>query len=218
MSITTRLFKYAIIPFIVPAVVLAEAALSIQVTGLFRDQAVLNINDSQRILKVGQSSPEGVKLIAANSDQAILEIDGRQQTFPLGSQIGGVFTPPAPQPVVSLWPTDGMYLTNGSINGYGIDFLVDTGASAVALNAATAQRLAIDYLNAPKIGVRTASGEGIGYQVNLDQVQLGDITRFNVMAIVLDGPEPQRALLGMSFLQGLDIQRRGERLDLIQKF
>ncbi|MDT8310356.1 MAG: TIGR02281 family clan AA aspartic protease [Methylophaga sp.] len=218
MCITIRLFKYIIIPFILPAVVLAEAALSIQVTGLFRDQAVININDTQRILKVGQSSPEGVKLIAANSDQAILEIAGVQQTFPLGSQIGGVFTPPAPQPIVSLWPTDGMYLTNGSINGFGVDFLVDTGASAVALNAPTAKRLGIDYLDAPKIGVRTASGEGVGYQVNLDQVQLGDITRFNVMAIVLDGPEPQRALLGMSFLRGLDLQRNGQRLDLIQKF
>lgn len=213
-----QLFKYIIIPFILPAVVLAEAALSIQVKGLFRDQAVIEINDIQRILKVGQSSPEGVKLITADSQQAILEINGIQQTFPLGSQIGGVFSPPSQQPIVSLWPTDGMYLTNGSINGYGIDFLVDTGASAVALNAATARRLGIDYLNAPKIGVRTASGEGVGYQVNLEKVQLGDITRFNVMAIVLDGPEPQRALLGMSFLQDLDLQRRGERLDLIQKF
>lgn len=218
MRMPIQLFKYFIIPFILPAVVMAEAALSIQVSGLFRDQAVININDTQRILKVGQSSPEGVKLIAANSDQAILEIDGVQQTFPLGSQIGGIFSPPDTQPMVSLWPTDGMYLTNGSINGYGVDFLVDTGASAVALNAVTAQRLGIDYLNAPKIGVRTASGEGVGYQVNLDRVQLGDIMRFNVMAIVLDGPEPQRALLGMSFLQDLDLQRRGERLDLIQKY
>lgn len=213
-----HLFKYIIIPFILPAVVLAETALSIQVKGLFRDQAVIEINDTQRILKVGQSSPEGVKLIAANSNQAILEIDGIQQTFPLGSQIGGIFSPPSQQPMVSLWPTDGMYLTNGSINGYGVDFLVDTGASAVALNAATAQRLGIDYLNAPKIGVRTASGEGVGYQVNLDQVQVGDITRLNVTAIVLDGPEPQRALLGMSFLRELDLQRSGKRLDLIQKY
>lgn len=213
-----RLLKYIIIPFILPAVVLAEVALSIQVSGLFRDQAVININDTQRILKVGETSPEGVKLVGADSDRAILEIDGVQQTFPLGSQIGGVFTPPAPRPVVSLWPTEGMYLTNGSINGFGVDFLVDTGASAVALNAATAKRLGIDYLNAPKVGVRTASGTGIAYQVNLDQVQLGDISRFNVMAIVLDGPEPERALLGMSFLQDLDLQRRGERLDLIQKY
>ncbi len=218
MSMRIQLFKYFIIPFILPAVVMAEAALSIQVSGLFRDQAVININDTQRILKVGQTSPEGIKLIAANSDQAILEFDGKQQTFPLGSQIGGVFSPPSPQPMVSLWPTDGMYLTNGSINDYGVDFLVDTGASAVALNGVTAKRLGIDYLNAPKIGVRTASGEGVGYQVNLEKVQLGDITRFNVMAIVLDGPEPERALLGMSFLQDLDLQRRGQRLDLIQKY
>lgn len=218
MSMRVRLFKTLIIPLIVPAVVLAEAVLNIQVKGLFRDQAVIEIDAKQRILKVGETSPEGVMLISADSQQAVLEIAGVQQTYPLGSQIGGVFTPPQPQPIVSLWPTDGMYLTNGSINGYGVDFLVDTGASAVALNAATANRLGIDYLSAPKIGVRTAAGTGFGYQVTLDQVQLGDISRFNVMAVVLDGPEPQRALLGMSFLRDLDLQRRGERLDLIQKF
>ncbi len=218
MSMRIRLFKSFIIPLILPAVVLAEAALNIQVTGLFRDQAVVEIDTNQRILKVGETSPEGVTLISANSQQAVLEIDGKQQTFVLGGQIGGVFSPPPAQPRVSLWPSDGMYLTNGSINGYGVDFLVDTGASAVAINAATAKRLGIDYLNAPKIGVRTASGTDVGYQVNLDSVQLGDIIRFNVMAIVIDGPEPQRALLGMSFLRDLDLQRRGERLDLIQKF
>lgn len=213
-----QFIKTLIIPFILPFVVLADATLTIQVTGLFRDQAVIEINATQRILKVGETSPEGVTLISADSTQAILEVDGVQQPFPLGNQIGGIFTAPASQPTVSLWPTDGMYLTNGSINGYGVDFLVDTGASAVALNAATANRLGIDYLSAPKIGVRTAAGTGFGYQVTLDQVQLGDISRFNVMAVVLDGPEPERALLGMSFLRDLDLQRRGERLDLIQKF
>ena len=55
MSMRIRLFKSFIIPLILPAVVLAEAALNIQVTGLFRDQAVVEIDANQRILKVGDS-------------------------------------------------------------------------------------------------------------------------------------------------------------------
>ena len=72
MSMRIRLFKSFIIPLILPAVVLAEAALNIQVTGLFRDQAVVEIDANQRILKVGETSPEGVTLISANSQQAVL--------------------------------------------------------------------------------------------------------------------------------------------------
>ncbi|MCX4190194.1 retropepsin-like aspartic protease family protein [Methylophaga sp. OBS3] len=213
-----QFFKYLIIPFIWSAVALANPSLSLQVTGLFRDHAVIEINGQQHILKVGQESPEGVKLLEADSNMAIVAVDGVKQTLPLGTQISGTFTPPAAQPTVSLWPTGGMYFTNGHVNGYSVNFLVDTGASAVAMNAETATRLGIDYLNAPMIGIRTASGTGTGYQVTLNQVQVGDINRSNVRAVVLDGPEPEHALLGMSFLQDLDIQRTGERLDLIQKF
>jgi aspartyl protease family protein len=73
-------------------------------------------------------------------------------------QLGGNFGPPPEQAVVNLWPTNGMYLTPGSVNGFSVDFLVDTGASTIALNIATAQRLGLDYLNGQKIGVKTASG------------------------------------------------------------
>jgi aspartyl protease family protein len=111
-----------------------------------------------------------------------------------------------------------MYLTTGTVNGYNVDFLVDTGASAVALNAATARRLGIDFYRGQQVGVRTASGTGYGYQITLDYVQIDNIKLYNVAAVVLDGPEPSTALLGMSFLGQLDIEHNGERLDLRQKY
>lgn len=190
----------------------------IVVVGLFNGQAVLEIDQKQRILKVGKTSPEGVKLISASSEVAVLEIDGVRQEYRLGSHIGTNYTPPVEQPVVSLWPTNGMYKTAGSINGYSVDFLVDTGASAIALNAATARRLGIDFLKGRVIGVRTASGTERAYQVTLDAVQVGDIKLYNVGGIVIDGLEPQRALLGMTFLGQLEIQHNGERMDLKKKF
>jgi len=192
--------------------------LQILVMGLYRDHAVLEINQQQHFLSVGQRTPEGVTLISANSNQAILDIAGRQGVFELNNRVGAMYSAPVAMPVVSIWPTNGMYLTSGSVNGYTVDFMVDTGASVIALNGETAKRLGLDYLSANQIGVRTASGVELAYSIELESVQLGDISLENVAAVVIDGPEPQRALLGMSFLNAFDMERKGERLDLRQKF
>lgn len=192
--------------------------LQILVMGLYRDHAVLEINQQQHFLSVGQRTPEGVTLISANSNQAILDIAGRQGVFELNNRVGAMYSAPVEMPVVSIWPTNGMYLTSGSVNEYTVDFMVDTGASVIAINGETAKRLGLDYLSANQIGVRTASGVELAYSIELESVQLGDISLENVAAVVIDGPEPQRALLGMSFLNAFDMERKGERLDLRQKF
>ena len=192
--------------------------LDIVVVGLFAGQAVVEINQKQHLLKVGKTTAEGVTLISANSREAVLEVNGKQQTYTLGNHIGSNFTPPPEQPKVSLWPTNGMYLTPGTVNGYSVNFLVDTGATSIAINAATAKRLDIDFYRGQQIGIRTASGYDVGYTISLDYVQIEDIKLYNIPAVVIDGPEPSTALLGMSFLGQLDMQHNGERLDLMQKF
>lgn len=210
--------QMVIILLLLPTVAMALESLNIVVLGLSRDHAVLQINGKQQLLRTGQTSAEGVTLIDANSDSAILQRNGKSQAYPLGSQFGGVMPPPTSLPTVTLWPTNGMYQTSGQINGYQVNFLVDTGASAIALNAATASRLGIDFRRAPQVGVKTASGEEVAYEVTLNQVQLGEIVLNNIRALVIDGEEPARALLGMSFLNQLDMKRQGDRLDLIKKF
>lgn len=192
--------------------------LQIHIMGLYRDHAVLEINHTQHFLSVGERTPEGVTLISANSNQAVLDIAGKRGTFELNNRVGGIYSAPAEMPVVSIWPTNGMYLTSGSVNGYTVDFMVDTGASVIAVNGETARRLGLNFLESNQIGVRTASGVELAYSVQLESVQLGDILLNNVDAVVIDGPEPQRALLGMSFLEAFDMERKGERLDLRRKF
>lgn len=192
--------------------------LDILVVGLFSDQAVVEVNGKQHLLKVGKSTPEGVELVAANSTEAVLKINGKQQTYPLGDRISSQFTPAPEQPQVSLWPSNGMYQTAGTVNGYTVDFLVDTGAFTVALNSATAKRLGLDFYRGEQIGIRTASGYDVGYKVTLDYIQIDEIKVYNVAAVVIDGPEPATALLGMSFLGQVDMQHNGERLDLRQKY
>ncbi|WP_247869858.1 TIGR02281 family clan AA aspartic protease [Methylophaga sp. SB9B] len=192
--------------------------LQILVMALYRDHAVVEINRKQHFLAVGQRTPEGVILISANSNQAVMDIAGQRSIFELNNRVGGVYLAPAEMPVVSIWPTNGMYLASGSVNGYTVDFMVDTGATVIAINGETAKRLGVDYLGANQIGVRTASGVELAYSIQLQTVQLGDISLDNVDAVVIDGPEPQRALLGMSFLNAFDMERKGERLDLRRKF
>lgn len=212
------------IPWIVGLIILLNSSLvwsetlNIVVEGLFSNKAVLKINENQRLLKAGSTSPEGVKLISATSMSAIIEVKGVQNKYFLGSHIGGHYAAAAEQPVVSIWPINGMYLTTGSVNGYSVDFLVDTGASAIALNAATASRLGVDYTNAPAGRVKTASGVEKAYRVSLDLVQVGDIKLHNIEALVLEGSQPERALLGMTFLGQLEIMRTDQRMDLKKKY
>jgi len=212
-----RAYSAALIILLNVSVAWADVT-KITVLGLFNGQAVLEIDNTQRILKAGKTSPEGVTLISATSRMAVLEVNGIQQQYLLGTHIGSHYVAPPEQAVVSLWPTRGMYVTPGSINGFSVDFIVDTGASTIALNANTAKRLGIDYLQGKAIGVRTASRIEKAYKVNLDLVQVGTIKLHNVSAMVLDGNEPIRALLGMSFLGQLDMERTGDRMDLKQKF
>lgn len=192
--------------------------LNIMVVGLFSGQAVLTINNKQRLLKVGATSPEGVTLISATSQQAVLEVDGIQKKYLLSSQISGTFAPAPASAVVTLWPTNGMYLTPGTVNGFSVDFVVDTGASSIALNIPTAKRLGLNYLKGKKVRVETASGLSAAYAVTLGQVQVGDIKLYNVGAVVIDGNYPQPALLGMTFLGKLDIQSTDHRMQLKKKF
>jgi aspartyl protease family protein len=97
--------------------------------------------------------------------------------------------------------------------------MVDTGASAVALNRSEASRLGISYLlEGDRIYVRTASGGSKAYAVKLDSVRLGDIMLRNVDAFVIDGDEPHTVLLGMSYLQRVNIKNDGQVMILEQKY
>ncbi len=107
--------------------------------------------------------------------------------------------PPAGAAQVSKSP-DGHYWAEGEVDGHTVKFLVDTGASAVALTAEDARRLGIDTqgLNY-NYTVTTANGQARAAQVKLASVAIGQARVDNVDAFVLDrGLET--SLLGMSYL------------------
>jgi len=191
----------------------------IQVEALFSGKAMVRIDGTRRLLKQGKASPEGVVLISADSRAAVLEVDGRCRSYRLGSHVSTSFSSPE-QVSAKIWrDRSGGYSTVGSINGRTVDFLVDTGASAVAMPASQAHRLGIPYrLEGKRIQVGTANGVATAYEVTLDRVRVGDITLNRVRGFVIESEAEGKTLLGMSFLGRVRMENRGEVLLLRKKF
>lgn len=193
-------------------------AAEIIVLGLFKGRAIVKIDGIQRTLKKGKPSPEGVKLISADSYIAILEVDGVQQEFKLGKHVGTSFKKKI-NAEAKIMPVNGMYSTAGSINGRPVNFLVDTGATWIAMNVHQARSLGINFRYIGKRAmVSTANGVAPVYQIILDKVRVGEIELTNVEAGVLEGDSPREVLLGNSFLNRVEMQRQGQVMLLKQKF
>jgi aspartyl protease family protein len=191
----------------------------VRVVGLFTDRAVLLIDGRQHLLKVGQSSPEGVRLVSASSETAVLLIDGREVIARLDGRVSAGKRPAADQEVQVWRNTTGMYTTVGSINGLPVSFLLDTGATQVAMNAGQARRLGIDFhVTGAPAEVTTASGVERAWLVMLDSVKLGELEVRNVPAVVLEGEQPKVTLLGMSYLERMEITNNGQLMTLRKKY
>lgn len=188
-----------------------------QVVGLTAGKAVLTIDGKPRTLGVGAVSPEGVRLVAASSDGAVVEIDGRRQALTLGSGTYRANSSPSAGAILA-GDARGHYFTTGSINGVGVKFLVDTGATLISLSDREAKRLGVNYLRGERGMVATANGPAAVYRTKLDEVRVGDIVLHNVDAWVIEGDRLSTALLGMSFLNRVDMKRDGANLVLTKRF
>ena len=196
----------------------ANAIDKVEVQGLFSNKAVLLIDGERHIIAVGKTSPEGVKVVSVNKSGAVLEVDGKQKQYDLGSAISTSFAKRKSRKETIYVNSTGMYMTFGNINGRSARFLVDTGATAVSMNTKQAKQLGIRYdkVGIPA-GVSTASGYEKAYRVRLKSVTVGGITETNVEALVIDGDHPGPILLGMTFLGRLSVEHSGNAMTLLQK-
>ncbi|WP_165664471.1 retropepsin-like aspartic protease family protein [Metapseudomonas otitidis] len=110
--------------------------------------------------------------------------------------------------------SQGHYLANGRIDGQAVTFLLDTGATAVAVPEALARRLALK--RGEPITLSTANGRTTGHRTHLDELQLGDIHLAQVPAIIAPGMDGDEVLLGMSALKQLEFTQRDGTLVLRQ--
>lgn len=194
----------------------------IDLLALFEDQAIVHIDGVRRLLAVGESSPEGVTLITSDSDQAVIEFDGRREILMLGmvSVFPGSGKSAAGEiESISLWADPrGFFYADGTINGYPVRFLVDTGATTIAISSDLARRIGIELSDGKPWIANTAGGMARMVRIKLDSVSVGDIAVRDVDAGVILGSHPTTPLLGMSFLGEVDMVRRGNQMELKKRY
>lgn len=187
---------------------------TIHVVGLFPGKVVVTIDGSTQVIKLGVEK-KGVKFIKLQGDSVILEVDGVQSFYKMGAPVSLSFQSRTVSKKMIYADNRGMFKTVGSINGHPIGFLVDTGATTVAMSSVQAKKLNINYrIDGRKTTARTASGIVKAYLVKLKTVKVGEISQLNVDALVIDGAYPQQALLGMSFLNRLKVEKIGNSMVL----
>ena len=197
-------------------VVLADT--QVNVVGLFKGKALVMVNNGKpQTLSVGQTSGE-VKLIASDSQTATFQIEGKRRTLSMG-QAASVAGAVGAIASVTLYANGGGHHEGEAIiNGSPLKYVVDTGATTVAMNSGDAKYAHIDYTKGEPMQASTANGLVSGYRVMLSSVKLGGITLNNVEAAVLEGGFPQEVLLGNSALTRLDMKREGIALTLTKKY
>ncbi|GIX31074.1 MAG: hypothetical protein KatS3mg124_1546 [Porticoccaceae bacterium] len=202
--------RYSLAVLMVAAALLAVAAqgLEIEARALFPGRAVLAVGGVLHTLAAGEATPEGVRLLSATPQEAVVEVDGRRLRLGLANRIGTRFAPPPPPEVAIPRGPDGHYRVEGAIEGRPVTLVVDTGATLVALSAAEAARLGLDLPGGRPGRAMTAAGPVEGVRVRLGRIRVGGIELYGVDAMVLPGDHPREVLLGNSFLERLELERR----------
>ncbi|HEY7656577.1 MAG TPA: TIGR02281 family clan AA aspartic protease [Burkholderiales bacterium] len=199
----------------------AALAADINVHALTAGKAVVSIDGGKpRTLAVGQVTAEGVKLISATSESAVFEVAGERRTLAAGqgAAIANTAPPRGGDSVTLFADARGHFTTVGVVNGVSLRFLVDTGATSVVLSSADARRAGVNYLSGARSLTQTANGVVPVYAVKLDTLRVGDITVNNVDASIIEGDRLPIGLLGMSFLNRMEMKRDGTTLTLIRRF
>ncbi|OWW19710.1 retropepsin-like aspartic protease family protein [Noviherbaspirillum denitrificans] len=196
----------------------AALATDISVVGVFPNKAVLVVDGGgPKTYSVGATIAEGVKLVAADSDGATIEINGKRRTIAMGEHVNRSTSDGGRQSVTLQADGQGHYVVNGQINGGSVRMLLDTGATLIALPASEATRLGIDYKKGTPGYVNTANGVAPTYRVKLNTVKVGDVEINQVDAFVQEQGLPI-ILLGMSFLNRTEMRRDGAQMVLTKRF
>src|SRR5687768_14186871 len=194
---------------------LPAAAADVQMIGVIGDKAaVLSLDGGNpKTVKVGQTW-NGIKVIEVQGDHATVEIDGKPRLLQRGMHYRSGAGSSDRQSVTLAADPRGHFFTEGTVNGSHVRFLVDTGATVVALPAAEARRLGIDYRRGQPGFTNTAGGVVQVFRVRFDRVRLGDIELAGVDGVVIE-QGLDIALLGMSFLNRVEMKREGQTMTLI---
>ena len=196
-------------------------AADINLNGIVGNKALLVIDGGKpRWLAVGETAPPGVRLVSISGETAVVEFGGKRESMTLGqsARLAGSVRSSSAQSVTLTADNRGHFITTGAINGVSVRLLVDTGASLISMSSTEAKRLGINYTGGQKTFSSTANGVVPTYLVKLDEVRVGDVTLNNVDGMVHVGDSLPIVLLGMSFLNRMEMRRDGEKMMLVKRF
>lgn len=237
MALTRYLILSLYILIATSSVVAEEASdaaqAEIKIIALFDNAAMIDFAGKQKLYRVGQNISAEIKLIKANTRLATISINNELVELGLTNStiIGSL---PIEKQLTRNESKDsessekiarivrnnsGMFKTSGFINGVAVSFLVDTGATTIAMNEDYANLIGLPYrVEGVKGHGQTASGIISTWHVTLAKVRVGGIELTNVEAAVLKGKFPEDILLGMSFLNRIKVDYDGPLLTLTKKY
>ncbi|HVZ46072.1 MAG TPA: retropepsin-like aspartic protease [Ramlibacter sp.] len=189
--------------------------------GMLGNKALLIVNGSPPKTVAPGETFRGVKVLSTSGQEAVVEVEGKRLTLRVGEAPASVGASGGDwargSRVVLAAGTGGHFTTPGTINGRPVQFLVDTGASAVSMSQSQADRIGIDYEHARRVRMDTANGAVAGWVVKLASVRIGDVEVYDVDAIIAPASMPF-VLLGNSYLGRFKVQLTNNQMVLERRY
>ncbi|MDA8445743.1 retropepsin-like aspartic protease family protein [Paracidovorax valerianellae] len=189
-------------------------AQAVALSGILGTKALLVVNGgAPRGVGPGESH-QGVKVVSVGRDEAVVEVAGARRTLMLGEAPVSIGSRGGSgKRVVLTADSRGHFVNSGTINGRAMQYMVDTGASTVAIGQPEADRMGLAYRSGQPVLLGTANGTAQGWRVKLDSVRVGDVEVFGIEAVVTPQPMPF-VLLGNSFLNEFQMSRVNDQMVL----
>ena len=195
-------------------------AQSVALAGMMGSKALLVVDGSSPKSVAAGETHQGVKVISTSGDQAVIEQDGKRTTLRVGEapvHMGASKSSGKGNRIVLTAGSGGHFMTAGQINGKAVQFMVDTGATSVAMGAQDAERAGINYKAGQPVMMSTANGTAQGFRIKLSSVRVADVEVFDIDAVVT--PQPMTyMLLGNSFLTRFQMNRENDQMTLTKRY
>lgn len=198
---------------------LSASATDVSLVGLYAGKALVVIDGGRPQPIPVDSTIQGVKLLAIeDGGVAHFLVDGRRHRLTVGQHAVSAGNDVREAASVTLTADQkGHFYTIGTVNGAPMRFLVDTGATLIAMGKTDADHANIDYRKGTPGTSMTANGPARIWKVTLNSVRVGDVMLNQVDAAVHEQDLPI-VLLGMSFLNRMTMKRDGQTMTLKKRF
>lgn len=198
----------------------AVQAQSVALAGMMGSKALLVVNGTAPKTVAAGETHLGVKVVSTSGDQAVIEQSGTRRTLRVGDapvSMGASASSGRGTRISLTESSGGHFMTAGQINGRAVQFMVDTGATSIAMSTADAERAGISYKSGQAVQISTANGTAQGFRIKLNSVRVGDVEVYDIDAVVTPQPMPFM-LLGNSFLTRFQMKRDNNLMTLDKRY